>query len=73
MNKIAENLYWLADRANDVAEFYPPVMHPGSDGARMEVYTLRLSDTDAVQVVFNLGQTTTRQRDALLRVLRSID
>ena len=72
MQTISENIYRQTGRANEVAEYQPPVMRTGCDGASMETFTVRLSGTDAIQVTFNIGQTFQMEREAIFSTLRRI-
>jgi len=66
MHEAQRTIFWQVGMSNDSAEYAPPIMHPGADGAKMEVYTARRSGHDAVQIVFNCDHTFLEERDSII-------
>ena len=61
-----------AGRANDAADWRSPVMHVGSDGARMEVLAGWRHGHQAVQLTVNLDSLDHAEVEALRAAIRKL-
>jgi len=66
------NIYKHYGYANDIADFQPPMIHTGCDGAKMEVIQLG-KEGKFGQIVLNIHALTSSQKDVVRSAIKQLE